>query len=99
MTISASTRTRVVVLLTSVAVALALLLAVTVAARAQGPATAEPQHFVTHTVRSGDTLWEIAGTHAEGDVDLRNYVLDIKAANGLDTSTIHPGQVLQIPVP
>ena len=98
MTISASTRTRVVVLLTSVAVALVLLLAVTVAARAAGPATAEPQNYVTHTVRTGDTLWEIAADHAEDGVDLRNYVLDIKRANHLENSTIHPGQVLQIPV-
>lgn len=99
MTISASTRTRVVVLLTSVALALALLLTVTVAARADGPALAESQNFVTHTVRSGDTLWEIAATHNEDGVDLRNYVLDIKQANGLETSVIIPGQVLQIPVP
>lgn len=99
MTISASTRTRVVVLLTSVALALALLLTVTVAARADGPAFAEPQNFVTHTVRSGDTLWDIAAVHVEDGVDLRDYLLDIRVANGLDTSTIHPGQVLQIPVP
>lgn len=100
MTISANTRTRVVVLLTSVALALALLLAVTVAARAEGPADAALQNttFVTHTVRSGDTLWDIAMVHAPQGSDVRNFVFDIKAVNGLETSNIQPGQVLQIPV-
>jgi len=97
MTISA--RTRVVVLLTSVALALVLLLAVTVAARAEGPTVADPGNYVTHTVRSGDTLWEIAAEHAADGGDLRNLVHDIRSINGLDTSTIQPGQVLRVPVP
>jgi nucleoid-associated protein YgaU len=96
MTISA--RTRVVVLLTSVALALVLLLAVTVAARADGPTVADPGNYVTHTVRTGDTLWDIALEHADGG-DLRNLVHDIRSINGLDTSTIQPGQVLRVPVP
>ena len=101
MTISASTRTRVVVLLTSVALALALLLAVAVAARAEGPAVASPDDitFVTHTVRVGDTLWDIAMVHAPQDSDVRNFVYDLKAVNGLESSNIQPGQVLRIPVP
>ena len=96
MTISA--RTRVVVLLTAVALALVLLLAVTVAARADGPTVADPGNYVTHTVRTGDTLWDIALEHADGG-DLRNLVHDIRSINGLDTSTIQPGQVLRVPVP
>ena len=101
MTISANTRTRVVVLLTSVAVALALLLAVAVAARAEGPAVGSLDEitFLTHTVQAGDTLWHIAMAHAPHDSDVRAFVFDLKAVNGLETSTIQPGQVLRIPVP
>jgi LysM repeat protein len=101
MTISANTRTRVVVLLTSVALALALLLAVAVAARAEGPAVATPDDitYVTHTVRVGDTLWDIAMAHAPEGSDVRNFVFDLKTVNGLETSNIQPGQVLHIPVP
>ena len=100
MTISASARTRVVVLLTAVAVALVLLLAVTAAARAGGtPAPDEPAAFVTHTVRSGDTLWEIAGVHAPQGADLRDFVFDLKQVNGLASSGLQPGQILLIPVP
>jgi LysM repeat protein len=101
MTISANTRTRVVVLLTSVAVALALLLAVAVAARAEGPTVASVDEitFVTHTVQVGDTLWDIAMVHAPQSSDVRDFVFDLKAVNGLETSIIQPGQVLRIPVP
>lgn len=101
MTISANTRTRVVVLLTSVAVALALLLAVAVAARADSPAVASPPDvaYVTHTVRVGDTLWDIAMDHSPDGSDVRDFVFDLKAVNGLESSNIQPGQVLLIPVP
>lgn len=98
MTISA--RTRVVVLLTSVALALVLLLAVGVAAWADGPVSAaEPPTFVTHTVRTGDTLWDLASVHAPQGSDLRDFVLDLKWVNDLESSALRPGQVLLIPVP
>jgi LysM repeat protein len=96
MTISAKARHRVVVLLTSVALALALLLTGAVVARADS--TPEPTGFITHTVTSGDTLWEIAGDHAAPGDDLRNVVEDIKRFNALGSSVITPGQVLRIPL-
>jgi len=99
MTISANGRTRVVVLLTSVALALVLLLASAVVARADDPAIAVAGvEYVSHTVRSGDTLWDIAADHTGSGDDVRDLIVDIKAVNRLGSSAITPGQVLRIPV-
>lgn len=98
MTISANARARVVVLLTSVALALVLLLAFAVVARADDPTAAAGVAHATHTVRPGDTLWEIAAGYTPAEGDVRDVIMDIKAANGLGSSVIVPGQVLRIPV-
>jgi nucleoid-associated protein YgaU len=99
MTMPASTRTRVVVLLTSVVVALALLLAGAVAAQADdAPDAVSAAPTVEYTVRSGDTLWAIASAYVGDGDDVRNLIEDIKHGNGLETSVIWPGQILQIPM-
>jgi membrane-bound lytic murein transglycosylase D len=46
----------------------------------------------THTVRSGDTLYDIARAHGVTATALRR-------ANGLSSSRIYPGKVLRIPAP
>ncbi len=43
-----------------------------------------------HVVRRGDTLWEIARRHGASIAELRQ-------ANGLTSSRIHPGQTLRVP--
>jgi len=100
MTMPASARHRVVVLLTSVVLALALLLVRAVGARADDPATAaDPAPVaITHTVRSGDTLWGIAAAYVSPGDDVRVLIEDIRHDNDLDSSVIVPGQVLLIPI-
>lgn len=63
------------------------------AADAEGPAAPT----VEHVVEPGDTLWAIAMEVSGPGDDLRRIVHDIRQANGLDSSTIYPGQVLLVP--
>lgn len=49
------------------------------------------------TVRAGDTLWDLAQRYGAPGRDLRETIFEIKRANGLRTSMLHPGQVLVIP--
>lgn len=50
------------------------------------------------TVASGDTLWDIAGRHAEKNEDLREVMFRITQANNLESKRLYPGQVLKIPL-
>ena len=79
--------TRVIVIISTVVVALMLLLA------ASGEAT--PVVVAEYIVRSGDTLWGIATEYTDNDV--RTMVGIISERNGLTSSIIHAGQVLEIP--
>ena len=54
--------------------------------------------FVTYTVESGDTLWDIASEYNYFDKDVREVVYEIKKQNHLLNSEIIPGDVLEIPV-
>lgn len=56
-----------------------------------------PVATIEYVVGAGDTLWEVAASHAGNDVDIRELIADIKDLSGLESSTIHPGQVLRIP--
>ena len=48
------------------------------------------------TVQPGQTLWQIAKQVAPGD-DPRDTVDRIRSLNGLDTTTVLPGQRLVVP--
>jgi len=88
----------VVVLLTLVVLAVVLLLASAVGASPSAASSADPgSDTVTYTVVAGDTLWDIASTHIDPGDDVRRLIFDIKAANQLSDSIIHPGQELRIP--
>lgn len=50
-----------------------------------------------HVVLQGDTLWGIAREHAPENADLREYVYELKKANGLKTGNLTVGQVLRLP--
>ena len=68
-----------------------LLLASSVGADQTTNATTE------HRVVSGETLWEIAGDYTSEGESVRYVVAEIKRLNSVETSTIHPGQVLLVP--
>ena len=49
-------------------------------------------------VGEGDTLWSIAKENCPENTDIRTAVSDIKAVNGMCSSTIYPGEALYVPV-
>ena len=51
------------------------------------------------SVVPGDTLWGIAKSHFDAEVDLRMAVDNIMRENNLTSSVLRPGQVLQITIP
>lgn len=66
----------------------------TAASSAKAATTTSGENFrdlLAYTVRRKDTLWRIAQNHGSTPEAIR-------AANGLRSTTIHPGQVLKIPV-
>jgi nucleoid-associated protein YgaU len=96
MTISVKSPIRAAVLLTTVALGVVLLLANAVFASDGGPGD-DLGGWVEHRVVTGDTLWDIAAVHTPAGGDVRRTVYDIRQANHLESATIVPGQVLQIP--
>lgn len=58
--------------------------------------TETPTKTITYTVQCGDTLWGIASEYMPAGTDKREYIYNIKKQNGLETSDIFPGMVLEI---
>ena len=54
--------------------------------------------YVNVEVLPGETLWDIAASHMSSDMDKREAVYLIKKANGLDDSSVSPGQIIKVPV-
>jgi LysM repeat protein len=88
----------VLIVISTVVVALVLLLASSVMATMDSGAVPESYQIAEYEVRAGDNLWDIADRHTDTDRDVRNTIEAIKRLNHLDSSTIHPGQVLEIPL-
>ncbi len=53
--------------------------------------------YTVHTVRQGDTIWEIAQSVTSEGEDVRDTVASIRELNGLVTRIIVPGQKLDVP--
>lgn len=51
---------------------------------------------IRHLVSRGDTLWEVASA-VGSERDIRAIVAEIMELNALESSVIHPGQVLLLP--
>ncbi|HEX6221736.1 MAG TPA: LysM peptidoglycan-binding domain-containing protein [Acidimicrobiia bacterium] len=58
-----------------------------------------PGPSTEYVVVQGDTLWEIAAEHVTPDQDVRPLIRQIRDLSGIQSSTLQPGQILQIPQP
>lgn len=54
--------------------------------------------MASHQVQSGDTLWQIASMYDYGNIDIREFIFNIKKINNLGSGFIRPGQILEIPI-
>jgi len=52
--------------------------------------------ITNYIVRTGDTLWSIAETHAPEDMDIREYIYFIEEDNSIESKTIYPEMELKI---
>jgi len=59
-------------------------------------ASGEAAPALTHEVKAGDTLWQLAATYAP-DEDPRRFVFEVQELNGLDGGPLLPGQKLIVP--
>ena len=55
------------------------------------------ESFIYVPVRSGDTIWSIAGEYVPEKTDIRSFVYRIAAENNVDNYLICEGQLLKIP--
>lgn len=53
---------------------------------------------ISVTVQPGDTLWSIAKEYKPKGADLREFVYEIEANNGIEDCEIFSGQTLFIPI-
>lgn len=51
------------------------------------------------TVEPGDTLWDVAVTHAPDEVDPRTYLSRLQAINGFDGADVPAWTVVLLPAP
>lgn len=55
--------------------------------------------YVEHVVRSGETIWSIAGIYADKQILYFNeFVWTINQANPKQGKYIYPGQIIKIPL-
>ncbi|MBW3590600.1 MAG: LysM peptidoglycan-binding domain-containing protein [Actinobacteria bacterium] len=78
------------------AIVASMALSVVWAPRLLAVTSPDPQD-VTHVVRQGDTLWDVARLHASERIDPRAVVDQIRRLNGLSTAQLFPGQELKLP--
>jgi predicted Zn-dependent protease len=82
------------------AVALAALGALTAipTLSSSGLYAATPSHYMSISVRPGDSLWKLAAAHTSDRQNVEDTIDAILAVNHLSSATIVPGQHLKIPL-
>lgn len=61
-------------------------------------AKGKPREVVGYIQDSGSTLWEMAERHCPNDMDIRDFIKEIKKANGMKDSVVYKGCSYKIPV-
>ena len=56
------------------------------------------RQYTEITVKSGDTLWGIAGEYMTGSGDIRKSVYTLCRINGISADELKAGQTLRVPV-
>ncbi len=82
-------------------VVLVILLVTTCANFALGLSTADSATIVEYLevqVKSGDTLWSIAGTYMDDGSDIRKSVYELCQINDINASQLQAGMTLLVPV-
>ena len=59
---------------------------------------AEPEKYIAYHVQPGDTLWDIAKEYGPSDMDIKQFIYQIKCINDTDAAHLQAGQVINIPV-
>lgn len=54
--------------------------------------------YIEVKVEKGDTIWNIAVKNKPKDYDTRKMVYEIMENNKLQTASIHPGDVIRVPI-
>lgn len=75
-----------------------LLLAVAIFVRTENVTRVQtPVSYEALTIRTGDTLWEIASERCPASMDKRDYIRTVQKKNGIGAD-IYPGDELLVPV-
>lgn len=59
-------------------------------------ATTPIQYRYDYTVKSGDTLWNIASEACPEGMDVREYIHEVSKMNGIEDGHIRPGQTIEL---
>ena len=54
------------------------------------------QYRYDYTVKSGDTLWNIASEACPDGMDMREYIHEVSKMNGIEGGSIRHGQTIEL---
>lgn len=57
----------------------------------------EEIYFNEYRVGEGDTLWKISNYFSDENIDIRQFIYEIKKLNDMETSAIYEGDIIKIP--
>lgn len=55
-------------------------------------------NYNEYRVGKGDTLWKISSYYSNDNIDIRQFIYELKKINEMETSAIYEGDIIKIPV-